>query len=78
MTMITTTQDYFVIQHVETKQIWDGKAWRTPVDRLDILMSQLDPDDLENDYSEQSANITNDPDDYEIANVTIETNIRIY
>lgn len=50
--MTTYSQDYFVIQHKDTKQLWDGHKWITPQDRLDVYGCSLDPDSPEEDYSD--------------------------
>ena len=73
--MSTYSQDYFVIQKKDTKQLWDGHKWITPQDRLDVYRCSLDPDSLEEDYAEVSVNIPDHPDDYELTSVIVETRI---
>ena len=75
--MITYSQDYFVIQHKITKELWYDNKWITPKDRLDVYGCSLDPDNLEEDYAETLVNIPDHPDDYELNNITIETRINI-
>lgn len=75
--MTTYSQDYFVIQHKDTKQLWDGHKWITPKDRLDVYGCSLDPDSLEEDYAEVSVNIQDHPDDYELTCISIETRINL-
>lgn len=73
--MITHTQDYFVLQHKDTKRLWNGRSWITPIDRLDVYACSLDPDNLEEDYAESSVHALNDANDYELTSITIETRI---
>ena len=73
--MTTYSQEYFVIQNKLTKQLWDEHKWITPADRLDVYGCSLDPDSLEEDYSEATINIQDHPDDYELTTITIETRI---
>lgn len=73
--MINYSDDYFVIQHKDSKKLWDGHKWITPKDRLDIYGCSLDPDNPEEDYSESSVHTLNDADDYELTSITIETRI---
>ena len=73
--MTTYSQEYFVIQNKLTKQLWDEHKWITPVDRLDVFSCSLDPDSLEEDYSESSVHALNHADDYELTTITIETRI---
>ena len=73
--MITYTQDYFVIQNKDTKQLWNGHKWITPQDRLDVYACSLDPDSPEEDYSDSSVHTLNHADDYELTSIVIETRI---
>ena len=74
--MISYNQEYWVIKNTETNQVWDGKNWRTPVDRLDILMCTLDDDDLQEDYAEQLLVIPKEDHDIaEIVDVTVTISI---
>ena len=73
--MITYSQDYFVIQHKITKQLWNGDMWINPQDRLDVFACSLDPDSPEEDYADSSVHALNQPDDYELTSIVIETRI---
>lgn len=73
--MITHTHDYLVIQHKDTKRLWNGRSWITPQDRLDVYACSLDPDSPEEDYADSSVHTLNQADDYELTFITIETRI---
>lgn len=73
--MIAHNQDYFVIQNKLTKQLWNGRSWINPQDRLDVYACSLDPDSPEEDYADSSVHSLNQADDYELTSITIETRI---
>lgn len=73
--MTTYSQNYFVIQHKDTKRLWNGHSWINPQDRLDVYACSLDPDSPEEDYAESSVHVLNHADDYEMTSIVIETRI---
>lgn len=73
--MITDIRSYFVIQHKDTKRLWNGHSWIIPQDRLDVYACALDDDTPEEDYAESSVHALNNADDYEITTITVETRI---